>query len=476
MAAKPRRNMRRNSRSPLSLLLVAALAALVVVALPSVARADEGDIFSRALHQGGAAGVLLAFGAAYLAGLAAAATPCVYPMIGITVSVFGAKQAKSRAEAMLVSGMFVLGIAALYVPLALIVSLSHSVWGRALSNPFVSGGLALIFGAMAVSMFGAFELSLPSSLQNRLAQVGGVGPKGAFLLGLVSGLIASPCTTAPFASILGSFGTQGVGLGTTSVFLFSIGLGTPFFFVGAFAARMPKPGVWMSYVKSVFGVLLMVIAIGYLKPAIPALRKLAHPGATFGAITGAAAIFGLLIGAIHLSFGEGTALQRVRKTVGVIATVAGGFLFLQWTQLPKAEAAIVATQESAPGATKAGAAKAGAVKPVVWTTDEAKARQVAATEKRPMLIDFTADWCAACKELEKTTFVTEKFWKAAERFVTLRIDGTDEDNPVFDKNSKTYGVQGLPALVILDSKGHEAKIFKKKPETDELTSALEQVN
>jgi thiol:disulfide interchange protein DsbD len=93
-----------------------------------------------------------------------------------------------------------------------------------------------------------------------------------------------------------------------------------------------------------------------------------------------------------------------------------------------------------------------------------------------MLIDFTADWCAACKELEKNTFTTEKFWKAAERFVTLRIDGTDQDNEIFDKNSKAYGVQGLPALVILDSKGQQAKIFKKKPETEELTSALEQVN
>jgi thiol:disulfide interchange protein DsbD len=462
--------MRTNrTRSPLLLVTIAAFVALAVVALPSVARADDGDIFAKALSKGGAAGVLLAFGAAYLAGLAAAATPCVYPMIGITVSVFGAKQAKSRGEAMLVSAMFVMGIAALYVPLALIVSLSGSVWGRALSNPWVSGTLALIFGAMAASMFGAFELSLPSSLQNRLAQVGGVGPKGAFLLGLVSGLIASPCTTAPFASILGSFGTSGVALGTFSVFLFSIGLGTPFFFVGAFAARMPKPGVWMSYVKSVFGVILMVIAIGYLKPAIPALKKLAQPGSTFGIITGAAAVFGLLIGAIHLSFGEGSPFQRVRKTVGVLAAVGGGFLFLQWTQIPKPEAAIVAANDGKPAAP-------GAVKPVVWTTDEAAARKTAATEKKPMLIDFTADWCAACKELEKNTFTTEKFWKAAERYVTLRIDGTDQDNEIFDKNSKAYGVQGLPALVILDSKGQQAKIFKKKPETEELTSALEQVN
>lgn len=472
-----RRNMRlHRARSPLSLLTLATLAALLVVAMPHVAHAagaasaDEGDIFARALGRGGAVGVFLAFGAAYLAGLAAAATPCVYPMIGITVSVFGAKQAKSRGEAMLVSGMFVLGIAALYVPLALIVSLSGSVWGRALSNPWVSGTLALIFGAMAVSMFGAFELSLPSSIQNRLAQVGGVGPKGAFLLGLVSGLIASPCTTAPFASILGSFGTQGVALGTFSVFLFSIGLGTPFFFVGAFAARMPKPGAWMSYVKSVFGVILLVIAIGYLKPAIPALKKLVQPGSTFGLVTGGAALFGLLVGAIHLSFGEGSPLQRVRKTVGVLAAVGGGFLFLQWTQLPKPE--LTASADPTPGAP----AKPGAPKPVVWNTDESKARDAAAKEKKPMIIDFTAEWCAACKELEKNTFTTERFMKAAERFVALRIDGTDEDNPTFDKNSKAYGVQGLPAIVLLDSKGQQAKIFKKKPETEELTSALEQVN
>jgi thiol:disulfide interchange protein DsbD len=460
------------TRSLLPLLTVAALAALVVVAMPSLAHAEEGDIFARALGKGGAAGIVLAFGAAYLAGLAAAATPCVYPMIGITVSVFGAKQAKSRKEAALLSTMFVLGIAALYVPLGVGVALSGSVWGRALSNPWISGTLALIFGAMAASMFGAFELSLPSSIQNRLAQVGGVGPKGAFTLGLVSGLIASPCTTAPFASILDSVKSMGVAFGALAVFLFSIGLGTPFFIVGTFAARMPKPGVWMAYVKSVFGVVLMIIAIGYLKPAIPALKKLIQPGHNFALITGGAAVFGLLIGAIHLSFGEGSALQRVRKTVGVLAAVAGGYLFLQWTQLPKEP--VVASADPATG--NASPAKPGAPKPVVWNTDESKARQLAANEKKPMLIDFTAEWCAACKELEKNTFTTEKFWKAAERFIALRIDGTDEDNPTFDKNSKAYGVQGLPAIVILDSSGKLAKIFKKKPETEELTSALEQVN
>ena len=92
-----------------------------------------------------------------------------------------------------------------------------------------------------------------------------------------------------------------------------------------------------------------------------------------------------------------------------------------------------------------------------------------------MLIDFTADWCAACHEMEATTFVDPRFWKAAERFVALRIDGTDEDAPVFSTNAKKYEVQGLPAVVILDSKGEISTVFSKKVETDEIVAALEKV-
>ena len=134
------------------------------------------------------------------------------------------------------------------------------------------------------------------------------------------------------------------------------------------------------------------------------------------------------------------------------------------------------TDALVPGSSSAAPARTAVqLQPFVWTTDEVRARAAAAAEKKPMIIDFTAEWCAACKELEKNTYTSEKFWKAAERFVGLRIDGTDQDNEIFDRNSKTYGVQGLPAVVILDSKGQQAKIFKKKPETEELIAALEAV-
>ena len=450
------------SRLPARHLLVAlAAATLATFALAHVAHADpiqcaatgdveQADIFSRALAKGGA---LFAFGAAYLAGLAACATPCVYPMIGITVSVFGAKQAKSRKESMLLSGLFVLGIAALYTPLGLFVALSHSVWGRALSSPYVSLGLSALFVAMAASMFGAFEIALPASIQNRLASVGGVGPKGAFLIGLVSGLIASPCVTAPFGAIIGSFGKAGVGVGTASVFLFSIGLGTPFFFVGAFSARLPKPGAWMNYVKSFFGVVLVVIALFYAKNAIPLLQQVGQRGTTFLVIAIAATVIGLGLGAVHLSFGDGsTVMQKVRKGLGVTLAVAGGFALISWVgpDLPPQ-------------------------KPVDWMADADGASAMAKSQGKPMIVDFTAKWCTACHEMEKTTFVDPRFTKSAERFIAVRIDGSDQDSPIFSSYSERFEVVGLPAVVILDSHGNVAKIFRERVEADQLIAILDKV-
>jgi thiol:disulfide interchange protein DsbD len=456
--------------------LVSLLAMPAFAATQTATPGESTDFISRTFAKGG----VLTFVAAYLAGLAACATPCVYPMIGITVSVFGAKQAKSRRESAMLSALFVLGIAALYVPLGLAVALSGSVWGRALSNPWVSGGLALLFAAMATSMFGAFELSLPSSIQNRLANVGGVGPKGAFLIGLVSGLIASPCTTAPFGAILGSFGTRGVALGTTAVFLFSVGLGTPFFIVGTFAARLPKPGVWMQHIKSFFGIVLLVLALFYAKNAFPALKTVAHRGTTFLWIAIGAVALGLAMGGVHLTFGDESKANRLRKGLGVVLATWGGFALVSWLQMEPSSHVRAATgllhAEFSSRLHGDVAGIEGATRPVIWASNEEDAKARAAAEKKPMVIDFTADWCAACKEMEKTTFQDSRFWKAASRFVALRIDGTDEDAKVFTTNSKKYEIKGLPAVVILDSSGNPATIFRKKVETDEIISALEKVN
>ncbi|MEO0325500.1 MAG: cytochrome c biogenesis protein CcdA, partial [Myxococcota bacterium] len=185
--------------------LVAGLAvAALLFALPSSAEADVlGDLageFEGALQSGNVGFALLVI---FGAGLLTALTPCVYPMIAITVSVFGARQAKSRAEGALLSLAFVLGIAAFFTPLGVISAMSGAGMGELNGSPWVMGPLALLFVAMALSMFGFWNMNLPPALQTKLASVGGQGYKGAFLVGLVSGVVAAPCTGPVIAVLLG---------------------------------------------------------------------------------------------------------------------------------------------------------------------------------------------------------------------------------------------------------------------------------
>src|SRR6185436_2729363 len=156
------------------------------------------DAFTRAL----AKGPLYAALAALVGGMAVSLTPCVYPMVAVTVSVFGAKQAEHRSEGVLLSLAFVLGIAAMLVPLGVGAGLTGNIFGSVLQSRWVVAGISALFLIMAASMFGAFELALPSSLNNKLAEIGGIGYKGAFLLGLACGLIATPCTGPVLTGIL----------------------------------------------------------------------------------------------------------------------------------------------------------------------------------------------------------------------------------------------------------------------------------
>lgn len=408
--------------------LWAAVALVVVAGLLAltVKMVGEADAFDRALEQG----PLYAGLAAFLGGFATSLTPCVYPMIAITVSVFGARQTKSRWQAMGLSTAFVLGIVAMFTPLGVIAGYTGSVFGTILASPWVIFGIAFIFLALAASMFGAFELVLPSGLTNRLAQVGGVGMGGAFLLGLVSGIIAAPCTGPVLTGILLWIGnTKSAGLGALAMAAFSLGLGIPFWLVGTFAVRLPKGGSWMVAVKSFFGIVLSVAALYYLKNAVPLLTSMVRPDKAFAYAAGATAIVGVLLGAIHLSFDEGGLWVRLRKGLGILATVAGTFLLLSWWQMPKAQLA--------------------------WEFSESEAKARAIAEKRPLLIDFTADWCGACNDLARDTFAHPDVMQEAGRFVAVQVDATNDDDPAVIEVQERYRVVGLPTVLVFDSEGQE---------------------
>jgi thiol:disulfide interchange protein DsbD len=407
----------------------------------------DPDLFTRTL----ARGPLYATLAALTGGLLVCLTPCVYPMIAITVSVFGARQSRSRIEAMGLSTAFVLGIAAMFTPLGLAAGLTGSLFGSALSNPWVVWGIAAVFFALSASMFGAFEFVLPAALTNRLAQVGGIGYGGAFLLGLVSGVIAAPCTGPVLTGILLWIGkTRSAGLGAGVLFAFSIGLGIPFWLVGTFAVHLPKAGRWMLGVKSFFGIVLAAAALYFLKNAVRPLSHLAQPTQTFALMCAGLIAVGLALGAVHLSFGEGTRSMQVRKGLGILATVAGLFLFVSWVELPRAE--------------------------LKWEVSEIAARERAVSEARPVLIDFTAEWCGACGELARHTFADPSVRVEASRFVALRVDATHEDDPTVDGIKDKYGVLGLPTVILIGKNGDEKMRFTEFVPPARFAEALRSVD
>ena len=405
---------------------------LIVLSAPTKARADLlgsiADPFEQALNEGSFG---LALGLIFLAGLVTALTPCVYPMIAITVSVFGARETKTRTEGALLSTAFVLGIAALFTPLGLISALTGTAMGSALANPWVLGVLGLLFLAMAASMFGAFDLSLPAGLQNRLAQVGGKGYRGAFLVGFVSGLIAAPCTGPVITVLLAWVGTsKDAGFGALSLFVYSLGLGVLFWIVGTFAISLPKSGRWLEWVKSLFGVIMLALALYYLRALLPlempAQRTIPLLVGGLGAL-----LLGLLGGAIHLSFKYTSRVEKIRKGVSVALAVGGILASIGWLEaLPEGEQ-------------------------IAWRDDYEAAKSEALSSNRPLLVDFGADWCNACRELEHQALSDPRVVAESRRFVCARVDlSADRATPeTWALLQEVYQQPGLPFVVMHDGEG-----------------------
>jgi thiol:disulfide interchange protein DsbD len=371
-------------------------------------------------------------------------------MVAITVSVFGARNDGSRRRAMGLSTAFVLGIAAMFTPLGLIAGLTGSLFGSALSNPWVTTFIALVFLGLAASMFGAFEFMLPSGLTNRLATVGGAGYGGAFLIGLVSGLVAAPCTGPVLTGILLWIGkTRSAGLGSVVLFAFSLGLGIPFWLVGTFAVKLPRAGRWMLWTKSFFGVVLAVLALYFLENALRPLASFAHWGGARPVFAAALLVTGILLGAIHLSF-DAERSTRWRKALGVSSAIAGALMLVAWLEAPQAQ--------------------------LRWEHSEAAATQRAASEAKPVLLDFTAEWCGACKELARHTFADPSVMREASRFVAVQVDATSDDDPAIDQIKDKYRVVGLPTVILLGANGQERARITEFIPPEQFLHALRSVN
>lgn len=405
-------------------------------------------------------------------------SPCIYPMIPITLAVIGARsQEKGALHGLGLSFTYVLGMALVY---AVLGALSASVFSgitALMQSPWVVGPIAVLLLVLAFSMFGAFELQAPAFLRDRLAGPGGSkgGLLGVFAMGMVAGLVASPCVGPFLAALLVWVATTGSWvLGFVSLFTFGLGLGLLLIGVGTFPAllgSLPRSGGWMDTIKRGMGLLLVVMAFWFVRPGI------ALPASVFYPLAGLAAIVtAVFMRAFDRPREDWGWWPRTRMALGLVVFVAGLWLlvgsFLQHGFLiPSPLAGAAVTTEAAapaggPGRTPAAAAApAPAAAPaghvpweVIATGAGAKARldAVRADAKaagRPVLVDFWATWCVYCKKLDKSVWNDPAVVAESARWATVKIDATAPDDQEMAAIKAEFGVTGLPRVVFIDSRG-----------------------
>ncbi len=387
--------------------------------LPAVAFAAPSE-FDKVREQGW----LWAFFVAFGTGVVTSLTPCVYPMIPIVVGIFGAKEAGSRVRSFGLASMYVLGMGVMFAGLGVLAALTGRAMGSILANPWVVIPMVVLYVALAASMFGMFEISLPSGLQARLSTVGGKGAGGAFAMGLVGGLTAAPCTGPFLAGMLAYVTTtRNVWLGGSLLFVYAVGIGVLFWAIATFSLSLPKSGRWMEVVKVVGGIGLLVVGIYFLRPILPELQRLTHPSVTFLVAGAAIAVLGLGFLYGHFKMPYGSVGAGAFKAGAILFAVVGSAAVVNWTMTPR--------------------------RPLEWRHDEQLACAEARSTGRSLLVDFGADWCKPCKKIETDVFSDPVVYaEISEKFVPLKIDVTD-DNETTQAAKKRWEQNDVLPTVIL---------------------------
>ena len=371
---------------------------------------------------------------ALLIGIGIAFTPCVLPMYPlISGIVLGGKQRLSTGRALLLTFIYVQGMALTYTALGLVVAAAGLQFQAALQHPYVLIGLALIFTLLALSMFGLFTLQLPSSLQTRLTlmsnrQQGG-SPGGVFVMGAIAGLICSPCTTAPLSAILLYIAQSGnMWLGGGTLYLYALGMGLPLILVTVFGNRLlPKSGPWMEQVKTAFGFVILALPVFLLERVI---------GDEWGLRLWS------LLGVAFFGWAFITSLHARRS----------GMRIVQIILLAAALVSVRPLQDWAFGATTAQTQAHLNFKPI--TTVDALNQALAEAKGKPIMLDLYADWCVACKEFEKYTFSDPQVQQTLGDTVLLQANVT-ANNAQDVALLRHLNVLGLPTILFFDAQGHE---------------------
>ncbi len=389
-------------------------------------------------------------------GLLLAFTPCVFPMIPILSSIIvGQGEGLTTRRAFTLSLVYVLAMAATYTVAGVIAGLFGANLQAAFQNPWVLGTFALVFVLLALSMFGFYDLQLPASLQSKLSEAAnrrkGGTLTGVAVMGFLSALIVGPCVAAPLAGALIYIGQTGDAvLGGIALFALSMGMGAPLLLLGTSAGKLlPKAGPWMNAVKAVFGVLMLAVAVWMLERIIPEWLAM-----TLWAVL--LIVSSIYMGALDRMEAGVSGWRRLWKGLGLILFIYGTLLLVG-----------VAMGGKDPLQPLRGAVLAGGTQPsstIEFHTirTEAELERLLAqarAEGRPLMLDFYADWCISCKEMERYTFSDPGVQQVLSQAVLVKADVTANDDDA-KALLRRYGLIGPPAILFFTPQGEERRPYR----------------
>ncbi len=373
-------------------------------------------------------------------GLALNLTPCVYPLISVTVAFFGGRTGTDSGRAFRHALLFALGICLSFSALGVVAALTGSLFGAALQRPAVLIGIAGLMAALALSNFGLYQIRMPTGVLQWAGRAG-EGALGALFMGLTMGVVGAPCIGPIVAALLLYVGAQqSVALGFALFFTLGLGLGLPYVGLALVAGRLrrlPRGGAWLGWMEWLFGFLLLGMALHFVTPLLDE-RTVRFVWAIL------LAAGGLVLGFVGA---HGVPVMRWgRRVAGVVVAVIG----------------------------VSGLFAAEAEAPIAWTPFSDAALTSAVSAGRPALIDFQATWCLPCREMERTTFRDPEVVRAARDFATLMADVTAQDERS-DALMERWGVAGVPTYLLLGPDGQERRRFVGFVPVERLLDAMRDV-
>jgi len=386
-------------------------------------------------------GVLLAF------------TPCIFPMVPILSGIIVGRGHKiTHMHGFILSLAYVLGMALTYALVGVAAGLSGSLLSNALQTPWVLGSFAAVFVLLSLSMFGFYELQLPTALQSELTgtsnRLHGGHLSGVFVMGALSAIIVGPCVAAPLAGALLYIGqTHDALLGGVALFALALGMGLPLLLIGASAGTLlPKAGAWMESVKSFFGVLLLAVAIWTISSLIPVGVQMLLWAALL-------VLSSVYLRALDALPHNGSGWHMLWKGIGILVLLLGiAYLIGALSgarDILRPLSAVGSTQAEAPATMKFARVK---------NTAELDGR-IAQAYGKTVMLDFYADWCVSCKEMERYTFADTRVQTNLRNAVLLQADVTansEEDKALLQR----FGLFGPPAILFFDTQGKELADFR----------------